>query len=188
MKKSTLLIVLALVAMVSGCKPSREKSVERIRSIEKRLFSPEAVSFSKPTADSLLTMYDEYISRFPADSLTPSFVFKAANVAMNAGNGSRALSYFDRYLKSYPYQPKAALCLFFKAFVYENVIHDIEQARESYLLFIEKYPNNEFNKDARLALMNLGKSPEQMVREFDMKRKADSIRIADSLAKTKKRR
>jgi hypothetical protein len=38
--------------------------------------------------------------------------------------------------------------------------------------------------------MHLGQTPEQMVREFDLKRKADSARVADSVSKlkTKKRR
>lgn len=188
MKKNALLVSLALLALVTGCKPSRDKSVSNIRTLEKRLFSPEAVSFSKPAADSLLALYDEFIEAWPSDSVTPTFVFKAANVAMNAGNGGKAIGYFNRYLQSWPDKPKAPLCLFFKAFVYENVTHDIEQARESYVLFIEKYPNNEFTRDAQLALMNLGKTPDQMVREFDLKRKADSIRVADSVAKRKKRK
>lgn len=187
MKKNILLSGIVLLTIVAGCKPSHEKSVNNIQMLEKRLFSPEAVSFSRSTADSLMAMYDEFLDAYPADSLSPSFVFKAANVAMNAGNGNRAIGYFNRYLQSYPDKPKAPLSLFFKAFVYENVIHDIEQARENYLLFIEKYPNNEFTRDAQLALMNLGKTPEQMVREFDMKRKADSARVADSVARTKKR-
>jgi outer membrane protein assembly factor BamD (BamD/ComL family) len=188
MKKTTLLVFLALLATITGCKPSREKSVATINTLEKRLFSPEAVSFSKPSADSLLALYDEFIERWPSDTITPSFVFKAANVAMNAGNGGKAIGYFNRYLQSWPDKPRAPLCLFFKAFVYENVIHDIEQARENYVLFIEKYPSNEFNKDAQLALMNLGKTPEQMVREFDLRRKADSARVADSVSHLRKRR
>jgi outer membrane protein assembly factor BamD (BamD/ComL family) len=188
MKKGTLIIALAMLAAITGCKPSREKSLSEITSLEKRLFSPEAVSFSKPAADSLLVMYDAFLEAWPADSMAPAFVFRAANVAMNTGNGNKAIGYFNRYLQTWPDQPKAALCQFFKAFVYENVIHDIEQARENYLIFIEKYPENEFHNDAQLALMNLGKTPEQMVREFELRRQADSIRVADSAAKSKKRR
>lgn len=188
MKKGIWIIALAILASITSCKPSREKSLGAITGLERRLFSPEAVSFSKPAADSLLVLYDTFLEDYPNDSLAPSMVFKAANVAMNAGNGNKAIGYFNRYLQTWPDKPKAALCQFFKAFVYENVIHDIEQARESYLIFIEKYPENEFHHDAQLALMNLGKTPEQMVREFELKRQADSARVADSMAKAKRRR
>ena len=75
--------------------------------------------------------------------------------------------------------------MFFKAYIYENQIKNLEKAKEIYLQFIEKYPNDDFAKDAKIALQNLGKSPEQMVREFEERRKADSARIADSLAALK---
>ena len=35
-------------------------------------------------------------------------------------------------------------------------------------------------------VLDLGKTPEMLVKEFEMKRKADSTRVADSLSKTKK--
>jgi hypothetical protein len=34
--------------------------------------------------------------------------------------------------------------------------------------------------------MNLGKTPEMLVREFEEKRKADSTRVADSIKKIRK--
>ena len=154
--------------------------------MEKSLFSPETVSFNKEKADSLLSLYDAYIKQYPKDTLAPGYLFKAANIAMNSGNGPKALTLFDQYLQNYPDQPKASLCLFFKAFVYENVIQNLDKARETYLVFIEKYPNDNFTKDARLAIQNLGKSPDMLIREFEATKKADSTRVADSLAKAGK--
>jgi len=104
---------------------------------------------------------------------------------MNSGDGKTAIDCFDRYITSFPEGEKAAMCLFFKAFVYENLQRNMDKAKETYLLFVEKYPENDFADDAQMALQNLGKSPDQMVREFEARKKADSTRVADSLAAAK---
>jgi outer membrane protein assembly factor BamD (BamD/ComL family) len=186
---STMLFACAMV-MVS-CGPSREKAAGQIRSLETTLFSQQSGGFDQGKADTLLSLYVAFVAKNPKDSLSPGFLFKAANLAMNSENGPRALELFDQYMKDYPDQPKASLCLFFKAFIYENKMKNLDKARETYLLFIEKYPNDDFANDAKLAIVNLGKTPEMIIREFEAKNRADSLRVADSLAnagKTKKGR
>ncbi len=185
--KTLFLLVLATgMVSITACKPSREKSVAGIRDLEKRLFSPEATNFDKAKADSLMNLYDVFIERFPGDSLTPGFLFKSASIAMNSGNGVVAVELFDKYIKDFPDGKNAQLCLFFKAFVYENILKNLDKAKETYLLFIEQYPGNPFVKDAEMALKNLGKTPDQIVREFEARRQADSLRVADSMAAVKK--
>jgi len=186
MKTLTFLLVAVVFLGVTGCKPSREESVAGIKSLEKRLFSPEAVSFDKVKADSLMTLYLDFINRHPGDSLAPGYLFKAASLAMNSGDGNKAIGLFDQCIKDYPDEKNAALSMFFKGFIYENMLRNLEKAKETYLLFIERYPENDFVKDAKMSLQNLGKTPDQIVKEFEEQKKADSIRVADSLAGLKK--
>jgi outer membrane protein assembly factor BamD (BamD/ComL family) len=186
MRKVIIFALSGIMMTMVSCGPSREKIVNRIQTMEKSLFSPDAVGFNKQKADSLLSLYENFIEENPRDSLAPGFLFKAANIAMNAGDGQRAIKLFDQYMQDYPDKPKAPLCLFFKAFIYENLMQNLDKARETYLLFIEKYPSDDFTQDAKMALMNLGKSPDMLVREFEMKNRADSLRIADSLSKIRK--
>ena len=181
MKKVALLSVVIL-AVLSACSPSREKSVKTITSLESRLFAPTAAGFDKVKADSLLAAYESFKKHFPEDSLTLKFAFKAANLAMNMGDGAKAITLFDQFIEKYPDSPKAAVSMFFKGYIYENQIKNLDKAKEIYLQFIEKYPNGDFANDARMALKNLGKSPEQMIREFEEQQKVDSLRKADSLA------
>jgi len=176
MPKKTILFLTGILFFISACGPSRDKSVKIIRELEQRLYSSEAVSFDKEKGDSLLNLYDEFIRSHPKDSLTPGFLFKAANLAMTMNDGKKAIGFFDQYTKDYPEGPKAPLCLFFKAFIYENMVKNLEKAKETYLQFIERYPNNDFADDAQLAIQNLGKTPDQMVREFEAKQKADSLK------------
>ncbi|MCX6306332.1 MAG: tetratricopeptide repeat protein [Bacteroidetes bacterium] len=186
MKKTTILIISGIMIMLAGCGPSKDKVASQILTLEKSLFSPEAVSFNKQKADSLQALYATFIKDNPKDSMAPGFLFKSANIAMNSGDGPKALALFDQYLQNYPDKPKASLCLFFKAFIYENLMQNLDKARETYLLFIEKYPSDDFTKDAKMAIENLGKSPEMLIREFELKQREDSIRKADSVAKTRK--
>ena len=188
MKKICFFLLFGIFGLMAGCSPSREKTVNTIHGLEKRLYAPESTSFDKVKADSLMVMYKNFIEKNPKDSMSPGYLFKAANVAMNMGDGNKAILLFDQYLQNYPEQKKAPLCLFFKGFVCENVLHNLDKARETYLLFLEKYPSNDFTKDAKMALLNLGKTPEMLVKEFEAQRKADSIRVADSLSKIKKKR
>jgi outer membrane protein assembly factor BamD (BamD/ComL family) len=188
MKTNYFILILVLAGILTACGPSREKRIDKITLMEKAMFAPETVSFNKEKADSLVVMYMDFIAANPKDSLSASYLFKAANVVMNNGDANKALGYFDQYIKDYPDGPKVAMCMFFKGFIYENMIRDLDKAREIYLQFIEKYPNDDFADDAQMALLNLGKTPEMMIREFEMKQKADSARIADSLAKVKKKR
>lgn len=186
MKKIGFLLMIVAVCVSTGCKPSREKSLTRIRSLEKRLFSPDAISFDKVKADSLMNLYTDFINDHPSDSLNPGYLFKAANLAMNSGDSKKAIELFDRYIKEYPDGINAGLCMFFKAFIYENMTRNLDKAKETYLLFIERYPENDFVKDAEMALQNLGKTPDQIIREFEAKRVADSVQIAETQAKGKK--
>ncbi len=188
MKKTTILLIAGLAGIILSCSPSREKRIEGITAMEKSLFAPDAYSFNQAKADSLIAMYIDFIEANPKDTLSANYLFKAANIVMNSGDGNKALGYFDRYINEFPDGPKVPMCLFFKGFVYENVLKDLDKAREIYLQFIEKYPKDDFADDAQMAVMNLGKTPEMLIQEFEAKQKADSARTADSLAKTKPKR
>ena len=184
-KNYAIFTIILSLALLSACSPSRDKSIKTITSLENRLFSPTATGFDKVKADSLLLAYESFMKHFPKDSLTLKITFKAANLGMNMGNGSKAIELFDRFIDKYPDDPKAAVSMFFKGYIYENEIKNLDKAKEIYLQFLEKYPNDDFARDARIALSNLGKSPEEMVKEFEEKQRADSTRIADSLAALK---
>jgi outer membrane protein assembly factor BamD (BamD/ComL family) len=185
MNKNIIISILLLSAILSGCKPSREKSVTDIKNLETSLYSEQSVTYNKVRGDSLLKMYEEFITRFPSDTLAPVYLFRAANLKMTEGDGNRSLSLLDQFMQKFPDHPKTPVCLFFKAFVYENLLRNLPLAKETYLLYIEKYPNGEFVKDAQMSVKNLGKTPEQMIKEFEAMQRFDSVRKADSLVNLK---
>lgn len=159
-------MLLGLAGMLSACGPSKTESVGQIDLMEDRMFSAES-GFSRTGADSLIQMYRDFAAAYPNDSLSPVYLFKAATMTMNLQNGPGSIALFEQIRELYPTYEKAPLCLFFTAYVHENVLGDIDKARETYQLFIETYPDHDFVDDAQASIDNLGKTPEQMIQEFE---------------------
>jgi tetratricopeptide (TPR) repeat protein len=177
--------ILFIVFLLTGCSPSRNGLATEIEKSEASVFSTTATTFDREGAEKLLKLYDTFITEFPEDTLAPVFLYKSANLQMNATNPKDAVSRYNRLIKEYPENEKSATSLFFMGFIYENHLKDLDKAKESYLLFIEKFPNHELVKDARMSVQNLGKTPEQIIQEFELKLRNDSIHQADSIAKLK---
>ncbi len=159
-----------------SCTPARNDKVTEIENAEERIFGSAATEFSKTSADSLVALYTEFADHFPGDSLTPDFLFRAGNLAMTAGNGKEDIGFFSRIISEYPEHPRSSMAMFFTAYVQENLFRNLDKARETYLLFVEKYPESDFADDAQMALKYLGRSPEQMIREFEKKQQEDSLK------------
>jgi TolA-binding protein len=94
---------------------------------------------------------------------------------MNLLDPNKAIQIFDRILNEYPKFQKIPHCLFLKGFIYENELKNLDKARQIYQEFLMKYPNHEFADDVQISLDNLGKSPEELIKEFQEKAKPDSI-------------
>lgn len=97
-------------------------------------------------------------------------LMKAAGVAKNIGSFNKAIQlYFTVSDKMQPPTSKAPTALFMQGFVYENDLADLENAKARYQEFLKRYPKDEFADDAQQALNMLGKSPEDIIREFEKK-------------------
>ena len=57
-------------------------------------------------------------------------------------------------------------------FVYETDMNDLDKAKSTYESFLQKYPNDpDFADDAQTALKMLGRSPDDIIKEFEQKQK-----------------
>lgn len=170
MKTLKLLSVLALISIYfAACGPSKEKYETNIKKLEKNLFSEKNTSINKTKAKELINAYIEFAEKFPTDSNSAKYLFNAADISMNILESDKAISIYNRIINDYPNFKKAPECLFLKGFVYENNLHDLEKAKTIYLEFLDKYPNNDFADDAKISIENLGKTPEQLILEFEQK-------------------
>ncbi len=99
-------------------------------------------------------------------------LFQAGDMAMNLNMPKEAVVLFDRIMENYPDFDKAPQCLFLKGYIYENNLGNLNVAKKIYEEFLEKYPDDEFADDAEVSIKNLGKTPEELIKEFEEQQKA----------------
>lgn len=122
----------------------------------------------------LMRAYAAFAERFSNREDAAEFLFKAGELAMGAELPVESIRYLDKLYNDHPHFEKRAYGLFLKAFVLENQAQNLNEAKIAYELFLSEFPTHEMADDARASIANLGKSPEQIIREFE---------IRDSIAK-----
>jgi len=175
MKKGWTLVIFAVALFLFSCSPSRDKMLSRITQMENELKTAQKVDSIAVTE--LLSAYQNFASRFADDSMAPEYLYKAAGFAVGFNRGVQAVEIYESIIKTYPSYNKVPECYFMEAFTYENTIGNIGKASEYYNKFLAKYPQHQLADDAQAALKFLGKSPEEMVLEFE-KLNADSLGTA----------
>jgi outer membrane protein assembly factor BamD (BamD/ComL family) len=174
--KMMLASLLAILSFLVSCgNNEKNKLAKNIKVMEDTLFSETHPAIDMTMTTKLVDTYIEYADKYPNDSLAPVYLFKAGDIAMNLLDPNKAIQIFDRILTEYPTYEKTPHCLFLKGFIYENELKNLEMARQIYQEFLAKYPTNEFADDVKISLDNLGKSPEELIKEFQEKAKADSL-------------
>ncbi len=165
MKKGFILIAIVSALFIYSCSPSRDAMLGEISKMEKTM--KEASKVDTNAVIELISAYQNFASKYPDDSIAPENLYKAAGLAVGFGRGAQAVELYESIINSYPEYTKVAECFFMEAFTYENVIGNIGKASEYYNKFLTKYPSHDLADDARAAIKFLGKSPEEMVREFE---------------------
>ncbi len=94
-------------------------------------------------------------------------------IALN--RGIQAVAIYESVVQNYPHYKKIPECYFMEAYTYENILGNIGKANEIYKVFLANYPDHELADDARTAIKFLGKSPEEIISEFD-KMNSDSLK------------
>jgi outer membrane protein assembly factor BamD (BamD/ComL family) len=162
-----LLLMLMMVAAIAACAPAIENDKANIKTIEDELFSSDDGFVDKEKAFELVDLYVAFADNYPQDSLAAENLFKGAEFCLNLGEGQRSIDLYDRVMLEYPDFRKVPECMFLKGYVFENYLGDLEQARLIYTLFLQKYPDNEFADDAEISIQNLGKTPEELIKQFE---------------------
>lgn len=145
-------------------------TLDQISSLENELFSSESsMSPDMSKAKHLAELYIEFAKLYPKDQLSPEFLYKASDIYMNMNYPRRAIVLYDDILTKYPNYKNIPTIMFLKGFVYDDQLKDYDNARIYYQIFLDKYPESDFADDAIISLNNLGKSPEEMIKEFELK-------------------
>ncbi len=160
MKRIATVIILAATLLVA-CGPSREERIEQIEDFEDSIFE-SAVAADENTADQLTALYTAFADKYPDDTLTPQFLFKAAEVQSNVLHTDEAVALYDRIINDYPDFEDLPICYFLKGIAYESD-SQFEKARQAYQTFVDKYPDHYMADQTRKMIPLVGKSTEEML-------------------------
>ena len=129
---------------------------------EMKLVKPEVVP-------ALTDMIEGYVLALDTTdhAKTAGLLFEAANANRAAGNFARAISFYNTVSGMDADPQKAANSQFMMAFVFENDMHALPEAKIAYENFLKRFPKSEMAGDAKMALANLGKSPEELLKQFN---------------------
>ncbi|MBW7848673.1 MAG: hypothetical protein H3C41_11400 [Bacteroidales bacterium] len=162
----TVLILFVFVQCQNQAKQTVLTTEQQIETLEQKLFGQND-EYNEQDAYRLMELYQRFADSLPDDKKTPDYLFKAADISMFQMDGEKTIGFYDQIMEHYPNYPNAPMCLFLKAFVYDNRIGDTAMAHRFYSEFVRNYPDHEFADDAEVAIKNLGKSPEELIREFE---------------------
>lgn len=167
MKRIAYLSIAALCATLAlACthQLTREEQIEQVEALEDSLFVNPASAVEEATASRMIGLYTAFADAYPADSLAPSYLLKAADVATNALLTDQAIALFDRIIKDYPDFKDVPICYFMRGQAYEQN-QQYDKAREAYNEFLSKYPDHYMAESTRQVLPMLGLSPEEMLQQ-----------------------
>lgn len=170
---NSILVIIAGAILLASCGPGEPDLRSEIKNLEDSLFADPTKMIDQKMAQQLVNKYIEFADTYPEDPETPVTLFKAGDMAMNLNMPQQAIQIFDRVMNDFPDYEKTPQCLFLKGYVYENSYKDLEKAKVIYEEFLQKYPDDEFADDAAISIQNLGKSPEELIQEFEEKAKQE---------------
>lgn len=166
--RKAFLSTLILFALIVACNNEPKNDLEsQISDLENQLFEQKDGVINKKEAANMIHLYLAFVKENPQSEKAPEFLFKAADVSINAFHSEQTIRLFNQLIEDYPGYEKVPQALFLKAFTFENHLNEMDSAKANYELFLEKYPEHSFANDAQVSLLNLGKTPEEIIKSFN---------------------
>ena len=148
---------------------SPDKIAAEITALETEYGADPGAALSR--IEPLLAKYEEYVSLPQADeNKKVVYLISAGEMAALIKQYDKAIGYYERVITEFPNSAKAATALFMKAYTLDDKLNRLDDAKAVYEAFIAKYPNDDFADDAQFLLDNLGKSEEEIIKQFESKK------------------
>lgn len=174
-------VFVAIVALLlfGACNPKQAWKRNAIESQEKILMEQaKAGKVDTAMVGDLLAEYEAYTTKYPNDTIGAAYLFKAADFYRYMHKPLRSIGLYQQIYEKYPTVAKRPYALFLQGFIFENEVSNPTLAKSVYEKFLAEYPTHPIAKDVQVTLANLGKTPEQMILEFEEKAKLDSLAAA----------
>lgn len=167
-----------LVACGGGSQPSSggrdPKAVDmegRISGMEDKIFNDTV--YDQRNAQALLDVYKGYVTQFPADTLAPEYLFRAAGLAAKAmGDPEQGLRLYDRVITNYPSWERLPDARFLKALTLDTEMGRKGEAEKAYKDVINLHPDHPFAADAQRMIEFLRFTDEELIEHLQRQQQA----------------
>lgn len=174
--KKILLACIVLITVLVSCNAKRDWSQKAIEKQEKTLAEQaQKGKVDSNSVNNLLKDYEAYATTYPDDTTGANYLFKAADFYRYMRRPLRSIELYSTIYAHYPTISKRPYALFLQGFIFENEVGNQRAAKNLYEKFLAEYPNHAIAKDVRTTLNNLGKTPEQLIGEFQENARLDSL-------------
>lgn len=171
-------VFVAIIALMlfGACNPKQAWKRNSIESEEKILMEQaKAGKVDTAMVDGLLADYEGYAATYPDDTMGAVYLFKAADFYRYMHKPLKSIGLYQKIYDNYPSVSKHPYALFLQGFIFENEAGNPTTAKAIYEKFLVEFPNHPIAKDVRVTLNNLGKTPEQLIQEFEARNQQDSL-------------
>ena len=119
-------------------------------------------------AEQAINAFNNFASTCKDDSLAPIFLLKAGQIAQSIGKFQQSQILLKKCSDEFPAFRNRGAALFLLAQVYDDtsMLNNETEAKKIYEQIIKEYPNTAWERDAKVCIKNLGKTDEQLVKEF----------------------
>lgn len=137
---------------------------QRIQGMEDSLFNSSQFDIRK--AQGLVDVYKAYAAAFPADTLAPEYLFRAAGVYKSMRQPQQSVALYDRIIRDHTQWPRIADAFYLKAFTMDSELDQKGEAEKAYKQVINLFPDHPFARDARIMIDNLMLTDEELIMKF----------------------
>lgn len=157
--------------------PNKDQFIAQIKTAEAKLKA--STTLDPVIGNQMIKAYLDYANIFINDSISPDYLFRSADIASGLGSYDQAIILYNQIVDKYPAYRHTPDALYLEAMVYDSKLSGQDaRAKVLYEQLIKDYPKSKLVEDARIAIQNLGKTDEQIIREIEKKNEAESGKTA----------
>lgn len=99
--------------------------------------------------DSMDTYFKTLHEKYPDSEFSATVLFGLGESAMKLKEGKMAIDYFDQLIAQYADNEIVPRAAYFRAYTYQEVLHENEQAIEAYKKLYKTYPDSKWAENAK---------------------------------------
>ncbi|CAN5259184.1 hypothetical protein BH09BAC5_BH09BAC5_21290 [soil metagenome] len=184
--KYLILVTIFISSFLISCQSAEEKAAEKAKQdslaacvVHDRFLhlvdSSETVmkadkNYDQRNAMGTLKAYNDFVQKYPTDTMTDEYLFRASDLAQGAKQYTQAAEYLETILANHKDYRKYRIACFTAAYIYdsylEEVNHGDDRAKQLYQFVIDNYPNTSEAEQSKILITKVGIPDDVWIQEI----------------------